>query len=239
VRPVVPILAYHKVAEIPRGARYHCNYVRPAQFVAQLRLLRAAGFQSISLRDYEAHRATGARLPARPIIITFDDGYRCTLVNAAPLLREYGFSATVFVVSDLIGKTNCWDADEIQEPLLDVADLRELKGFGIDVQSHSRTHARLSALPPDELRAELRESKEQLEDITAAPVTTIAYPWGEYNATVTRVARDVGYSTGVILRRRTNFAHTPLLELRRIGVNHTTSLTRFAWDLFRLRWRGD
>jgi peptidoglycan/xylan/chitin deacetylase (PgdA/CDA1 family) len=235
----VPILAYHKVAEIPAGVRYNSNYVLPSQFAAQLNFLRRARFQSITFAQYESHRLTGAPLPRRPVLITFDDGYRSNRDVALPLLRRFGFSATVFLVSDLIGCTNRWDADEIQEPLLSLDDIRVMRRAGIDFQSHTCTHRRLTALTDADMYAELVESRRTLENALHAPVSAIAYPWGECTPLVQRLARAAGYHSGVILRRRTNFAHTPLFELRRIGVNHATSLARFGWDLLRLRWRGD
>src|ERR1700751_3538632 len=110
----LPILMSHKIAHIPAGARPLRNYVLPDQFAAQLDALRRWGYQTISFADWLAYRAGSAPLPRRPIILTFDDGYRSTHDIAWPLLRRFGFTGTVFLVSDLIGKTNTWDADEIQ-----------------------------------------------------------------------------------------------------------------------------
>src|SRR3954463_9374772 len=105
----VPALAYHKVAEIPPGARYRGNYVTPKQFQDQLRLLRAGGYRSISFAEYLAYRRGEGTLPPKPILITFDDGYRSNLDFALPVLTAAGFSSTVFAVSTLLGHTNSWD----------------------------------------------------------------------------------------------------------------------------------
>jgi peptidoglycan/xylan/chitin deacetylase (PgdA/CDA1 family) len=235
----VPVLAYHKVAEIPAGARFECNYVRPATFVGQLRWLRAAGYQSITFGQYLSHRQDGVPLPQRPILITFDDGYRSNLEIAAPILRRFGFTATVFVVTGLIGGTNVWDPDEIQEPLLSADEIRQLAALGFDIQSHTHTHARLTTLTPAEALDELRRSRMALADVLGRPASVIAYPWGDHSETTCALAAQAGYDAGVIVRRRTNFARTPMYALRRIGVNNATRLPRFAWDLARLRWRGD
>ncbi|MNC98039.1 hypothetical protein D3C83_158870 [compost metagenome] len=78
-----------------------------------------------------------------------------------------------------------------------------------------------------------------LADVLGRPASVIAYPWGEESEATCALAAQAGYDAGVIVRRRTNFAQTPVYALRRIGVNNATRLPRFVWDLARLRWRGD
>ena len=119
------------------------------------------------------------------------------------------------------------------------AEVRALPGRGIDVQSHTVSHARLPTLARDAALTELRDSKRALEELLGAPVRAVAYPWGESSAEVERLAAEAGYDAGLIVRRRSNFSTTPIFALRRIGVWSTTSLARLAWDLVRLRWRGD
>jgi peptidoglycan/xylan/chitin deacetylase (PgdA/CDA1 family) len=235
----VPALAYHKVADIPEDAVYRGNYVTPRQFIAQLRVLRALGYEAISFRDLLAHRRGEADLPARPIVITFDDGYRSILDFALPAVRAHGFFATVFVVTGLLGATNRWDATEIQEPLVSADDVRRIAAEGHDVQSHTRTHRDLNGLPAGDALAELVESRVELERVVGADVDVVAYPWGNPSQQVCRLAKQAGYAAGVILRRRVNFDSTPAFALRRIGINNRTSIARFAWDLARLRWRGE
>ena len=236
---VIPALAYHKVAEIPPDAVHRGNYVTPRQFIAQLRYLRACGFEAISFHDLLAHRRGEGELPDRPVVITFDDGYRSILDIALPALRDNGFFATVFVVTGLLAGTNRWDADEIQEPLLSVDDVQRVKAGGHDVQSHTRTHPDLNALSSRDALNELRASRLDLQRILGAPARVVAYPWGNPSPHVCDLAREAGYDAGVILRRRVNFDSTPAFELRRIGINCRTSIARFAWDLARLRWRGE
>jgi peptidoglycan/xylan/chitin deacetylase (PgdA/CDA1 family) len=235
----VPALNYHKVAEIPPGIRHPENYVRPAQFRSQLRLLRAAGFESITVSDYLAYRRGELELPPKPVMLTFDDGYRSNYDIALPIVRDHAFTATVFLVSGMIGATNAWDADEAQEPLLDVREIRELQSDGIDFQSHTRTHPSLPSLSDTQVLDELKGSKSDLEQMLGKRVDTVAYPWSRHDSRVERLAEEAGYSGGVIVRRRVNFDHTPLYAIRRIGISCTTTRARFVWDLFRLRWRGE
>lgn len=237
--PSVPMLLYHKVAEVARGSCHPAIHVRPAQFVDQLALLRRLGAHPISLSDYLAYRRGDAELPPRAVVLTFDDGYLDNYEVALPILQRFGFPATVFLVSQLIGKTNAWDPDEPQVPLVGVGHIREMQRARIEFQSHTCTHPRLTTLTPAAAARELGESRTELEQVLGRPVCAVAYPWGAHDPMIERLAEDAGYTAGVIVRRRTNFAHTPRFALRRIGVWRSTSLGRLAWDLFRLRWRGD
>src|SRR5438270_9917959 len=157
------ILMYHKVDRIPPGARHRGNYVLPTEFEKQLEALKSWGYSSISFSEWTAYRRGEGKVPARPLVITFDDGYRSTLSNAWPILRAAGFSATIFLVSALIGKTNSWDEDEIQEPLLDDKDVLQMRREGAAFGSHTRTHVALTKTPQDIASRELADSREELE----------------------------------------------------------------------------
>lgn len=231
----LPILLYHKIDTIPWAAGYPANYVAPTRFDAQLALLRRLGYETISFADYLAYRRGESGLPRRSVIITFDDGYRSLRANALPILRRHGFRATVFLVARLIGKTNAWDEGELEEPLLDGADIAAMQADGIDFQSHTLEHRRLTALEPAQALEDLRRSRECLGDLLGRPVRVLAYPYGEADRSTHEIARAAGYEAAVILRRRLNTDATDLFALNRIPVTNRTSLAQFAWDLFRLR----
>ena len=232
----LPVLLYHKIDRIPPGARYPRSYVTPERFEAQLAFLRRRGYESISFADYLAYRHGAGRLPRRPVIVTFDDGYRSNRDVALPLLKQYGFRATIFLVAERIGGTNTWDPDEIQEPLLDAAAVRAMQARGIEFGSHSATHARLTALDRAAVLKELRDSRALLGTLLGRPVQVLAYPYGAHNAPSRHLAAEAGYEAAVAIRRRMNGDDTDLFALRRIPVTSETSVARFAWDLFRLSW---
>jgi len=119
------------VDRILPGTRYPGNHVLPDAFEEQLAELKRWNYQSITLEQWIAYKEKRAGLPRRPIIITFDDGYQSTYHTAWPILRRYGFSATVFLVAGLIGKTNAWDVEERQELLLSGSEIREMQSGGI------------------------------------------------------------------------------------------------------------
>lgn len=233
----VPILVFHKIGPVPPDSRYPRNYVRAEQFDALLGSLKRAGFVGVNFEQYLAHRRGEAALPRKPIILTFDDGYRSNADIAVPILRRHGFTATIFVVPAYLGQTNHWDAEERQEPLLTAEEIRALHAEGFSFASHTMTHSRLTAVPPERALRELRESREALEQLLGEPVRTICYPWAQHNADVRRLAQDAGYACGVEIRRRLNRDDTDLMALHRIPVTYLDTTWRIRWDLFRLRFR--
>jgi peptidoglycan/xylan/chitin deacetylase (PgdA/CDA1 family) len=233
------MLLYHKVGPPPVGSRHPEISVTPDRFAAHLSLLRALRCTTVTIARYVAYRRGAATLPPRAVVVTFDDGYMDNYEHALPALQRAGATATIFLVSERLGMTNAWDAYEPQVPLLDAARVREMQRAGVDFQSHTATHARLTDVPPATALDELRRSRDSLEQLLGAPVETIAYPWGSHDDTVLRLAEDAGYAAGAIVRRRANFDRTPMLALRRIPVYDHTPTAQLAWDLVRLRWRGE
>ena len=220
---------YHKVDEVPAGVRHPGNYVRPARFAEQLAALSAWGYAPVTLDDWVAYRRRGTRadgspFPPRPLALTFDDGYASFADVALPLLQRAGWSATVFVVSGQVGGTNAWDRDERQEPLLDAAALRALPPLGIGVGSHTRTHRPLARIPAGEAAAELAASRDELEQLLGAPVTTLAYPFNNQSPRVRRLARRAGYAAAVMGRGRVNGRLRTRLGLYRLKVDLDTTL---------------
>lgn len=234
---LVPILVFHKIGPVPPDTLFPRNYVGAEQFDALLGSLRRAHFQSINLDQYLAYRRGVGTLPAKPVILTFDDGYRSNAEIAVPIMRKHGFTATIFVVPGRLGQTNDWDAEEVQEPLLSAEDIRNLRAEGFSFGSHTQTHARLTAASPDMALRELRDSREALEQVLGEPVRTVCYPWAQHSADVRQLAQDAGYACGVGIRRRLNRDDTDLMALHRIPVTYLDSTRRVRWDLFRLRYR--
>lgn len=227
---------YHRVEEIPPDAIYRTNFVRPAQFREQLSALRDWGYTSITFDDWLAYRYRGARIPARPLILTFDDGYRSVADNAWAALRSHGFSATTFLVTGQLGGTNAWDANERQDPLLSTDDVLTLQREGMHFGSHTHSHRVLTRLAAADLDAELRQSRRDLEQLLGKPVSALAYPFNNQNRAVRRAARDAGYTVAVRGTGRMNRRTTDPMALRRLRVDDGMSPRDLRWRLFRERW---
>jgi peptidoglycan/xylan/chitin deacetylase (PgdA/CDA1 family) len=217
----LPILMYHRIA--PGGADALGRYrLAPERFAEQLRSLRAAGFRSVGFE--EVGRALRGRrpLPGRAVALTFDDGCRDFLTDAWPLLREHGFGATLFVVTDRVGGTNAWDASYgAPVELLDWDELRRLARAGVEIGSHTATHPQLTALSTEDVAREAARSRAAIiRELGAEPVA-IAYPYGDVDAGVRRIAGGVGYAYGLTTEpRRASLLDDPL-GLPRIEVTST------------------
>lgn len=186
-RPV-PILTYHSL-----DTSGSVISVSPEIFAEHMRLLRNRGYTAIRLdRLLDAWAGEGV-LPERPVVLTFDDGFRNSLEHAAPVLVEHGFAATIFVVSGRCGGTSDW-SDQGREmprlPLLDWSELGELASTGWEVAAHSMSHARLPRLALDEARREIVDGKAAIEQELGTPVRTFAYPYGESCPSVTAIVRE-------------------------------------------------
>jgi peptidoglycan/xylan/chitin deacetylase (PgdA/CDA1 family) len=200
-RSRVPILMYHSVSENLFGMShpyFHINTPREI-FAQQMRWLHNAGYRTISLSDALNGLGNGTDL-LKTVVLTFDDGYRDFCIDALPILKQHGFSGTIFLVTDRIGNSpvRIDGAD-----FLTWSDVRQLQSEGIRFGSHTVTHPDLRSLGPDQLEYELGRSKEILEDRLGVAVESFSYPHGfpEEDRDYTRYLEDVlcncGYDHGV------------------------------------------
>lgn len=182
------ILMYHAVADVS----YDPNLlsVSPAQFAVQLAWLKRRGLRGVAVGTLVAALRAGR---ARGLVgITFDDGYVSVLANAVPELLRHEFTATVFIIADRIGGTNDWD-DGTPWPLLSGSQIGELTAAGMEIGSHSATHARLAGTTADRLKAEVHGSRQSLRGLCDAEIRGFAYPYGDMDVTTRRAVRDAGY----------------------------------------------
>ncbi|GAB6155311.1 polysaccharide deacetylase family protein [Desulfosporosinus burensis] len=175
----VPILYYHSVMlEVGNEVR-----MPPDQFEAQMAYLRDNGYQSITLGQLYQAYYQGGSLPPKPFVITFDDGYVDNYTTAFPIMKKYGFTATVFMVSSYIDG----------EGFLSWAQLKELAANGWEVEGHTTTHPYLTKVDGASLLQELKSSKDLLEKGIGKTVNFFAYPYGDFNSAVLKAVQDTGY----------------------------------------------
>jgi peptidoglycan/xylan/chitin deacetylase (PgdA/CDA1 family) len=189
--PTIPILAFHKVNP---AFEWGVTRSTPGHFRRVLEYLKKNRYTTVSLEDLIVRR----RLPARPVVLTFDDAYDCFYRHALPLLDEFGFKATLFVITGYVGRDNTWDVNLgwLRFRHLSWDQIHSLSLSGMEIGSHTVRHADLTALPGFRLRKELRQSKAELEEKTGRRVRTISFPFGRYNSNVLRACVEAGYDAG-------------------------------------------
>ncbi len=200
-RYCVPVLAYHSISENLFGKLhpYHQINTSASVFALQMRWLRQAGYRTIDLPEMMNALATGRDL-SKTVVLTFDDGYQDFYTDAFPVLKQCGFTATVFLASDRIRNTAaCIEGADY----LTWGEVRELHSQGISFGSHSVTHADFRSLGPEEIDYELGYSKETIEQEIGVPVESFSYPFAlpEEDRDFTRYLADIlenlGYQNGV------------------------------------------
>jgi len=134
----------------------------------------------------------------KAVALSFEDGYESVYEYAWPVMERYGFRGTLFVVAGYVGMENRWDANFGGRRFrhLSWEELRTLSAAGCEIGSHTWSHRDLTALTPDELVRELKESKQLLEDKIGASVESLSYPFGRYNERVRDAAMEAGYRAG-------------------------------------------
>lgn len=183
----VPILYYHSVMQ------ENGNELRmpPKQFEAQMAYLQDKGYQSVSLEQLYQASYKGGALPAKPFVITFDDGYVDNYTTAFPIITKHGFKATIFMVTSYING----------EGFMSWHQLKELVANGWEIEGHTTNHPYLTKIDPSTVLSELNPSKELLEKELGHPVNFFAYPYGDLNANVVQALKDAGYLMAVTTER--------------------------------------
>jgi len=233
----IPILLYHKIGRPPRGARVRGQYVSPGLFRRHLAYLRDHGYQGISLLEVARQERDS---PPLPVVITFDDGYRCLYEEAFPALVEFGFGGMVFVVAGSVGGTNTWEqaVGDAAEPMLEVGQIREMREGGMEFGSHTMGHPRLTSLSPSAARREIGDSRKRIEELVGAPCSAFAYPYGDWDAGVRELVAEAGYEAACTTRRAAARRTDDPLALPRINIRRYNVTARFAYKLWRARRAG-
>lgn len=235
----VPILAYHQVAESGSSPGYPWR-VTPAMFESQMRLLASEQYRVIPLAEFlHAHRA--GRIIPGSVVITFDDGFRGVLLHAYPILKRYGFPATLFLATGYMGRcefpwirpwvSSAEDPEEYRPLSWD--EVRAIDGPLISLGSHTVTHPHLGHLSPPKMAWEVEEAGRQIEHHAGAKVYCFAYPggighYGDHTAETRRLLLEKGYRCALVSEVGRNGPSADLFRLRRLGmgVEDTPALFR-------------
>lgn len=223
---IVPVLSYHNFSE-SKGDKMT---VTASAFEAQMQFLKDNGYRVITMDQLFDFLDFKAQIPQKAVVITIDDGWRSTYELAFPILRKYGYPATLFVYTDLITgakKTLNWDL------------IAEMSKSGIDIQCHTRTHRNLTLLNEkesfkdyyDAVDRELTESARVIKERLNKDVKYLAYPYGASNHLVVSLLKKYGFRGAFTIKRGGNPFFSNNYTLNRSMVYGDLDLTQFEKNL--------
>ncbi len=213
----IPILLYHRLRrenEIVNAGLEDAPYlVSDREFADQMKYLFQQQVRTITVAELPKRQKRNTEregFPGPKAIITFDDGHSSIYSLALPILRQYHFTATVFVTTDWINQPG-W---------LSWTEIKELDDYGVEIGSHGRSHVALSRLNPSEIETELRCSKEMLEKKLGRKIVSLSIPGGFYSKEVKKIARSIGYQSVCTSEWGVNYPKIDFLSLQRLGIKN-------------------
>lgn len=197
----IPILMYHKIPDEDLRSR-HKIFVKKDLFEKHLQYFKSKKFTTMTfqeLSEYWNLKKDYLTFPKKPLVLTFDDGYLDNLINAQPLLKKYGFKATIFLLSDHKITENVWDSDTGEEPakLMTLEQKKQLDQSIFEIGSHGNRHIHLTQIEEKEAFEEMKKSKEKLESDLETKIYAFAYPYGSTNQKIAELCKEAGYDFAV------------------------------------------
>ena len=220
----VPILTYHYVDTSPPvdGPNAAALTVRTADFEAEMALLEHGGYHTVTFDQLWQAMAGGTPLPAKPVLLTFDDGGRDNYTVAFPILKRHGLVATFFVVTNAV---------DTNPQSMTWAQLREMRDAGMVIGSHTKGHPDLLTVSPDRLWDELAGSRSVIEAQLGTAPDVLAYPSGRFSAKIAELAQKAGYRMAVTTRWGRTVRAARMLEMPRMRVLSYPSVAAFELEL--------
>jgi peptidoglycan/xylan/chitin deacetylase (PgdA/CDA1 family) len=211
-RPVA-ILAYHHVAAPSRAATNPSLWIRPALFRRQLSAIARARYRPVTLERVWRSWHGGPALPARAVVLSFDDGYASQYRSAAAALRARGWPGVLNLQTGRLGRPGGLSSPQVRRMIAD----------GWEVDAHSVTHPDLTRVNARRLTAEVAGSRRAIEDAFGVPASFFAYPYGHHDARVRRAVRAAGFLGATTVRRGLASPRQDPFALDRITVVGRTS----------------
>lgn len=205
----VPILMYHKINPYFSGGLYR---ITPDEFDWQMQYLHDNGYHTVSIGAVLDHFQKGQKLPEKPVIITLDDGYRDNYLYAYPILQKYGFTATIFVITNTVAPAN------VDNMMLTWDQIREMADNGMTIGCHTLDHKHLTRVGLAEAQRQITDSKNDLEQELGRKIEFFSYPYGEHNQDVERLVQESGFRAATTVNPElvTNIDNP--FALNRIGI---------------------
>lgn len=223
----VPVLMYHAVAHAP-ARQTHALSVSPGAFAEQMQVLHERGFTPLTTAELgEVWRSGGSRrLPASPVLVTFDDGYEGVHRHALPVLAEHGFAATLFVSTGWLRGAH--DEGGALDTMLDWDQVRELAAAGTEIGGHTHSHPQLDQLDDEELWYETVRCRDLVADEVGTAPRSFAYPYGYSSRRVRTAVRAAGFAQSFAVGNSLARPEQGPYALRRLTVRRSTGIEEFV-----------
>ena len=225
----VPVVMYHRVINKSENEGIHGTYIYENIFREHMKYLKDNNFSVITFEDLNnigwRNRFDKNK---KYIIITFDDGYVDNYELAFPILKEFNFKATIFLMGE--STYNEWDVKADGEksfPLMSVEMIKEMQDYGIEFGAHTFNHPKLNKLSNDEIKYQIVDVKKPLEEKIGREIITFAYPYGILNDYAKKMVEEAGYTFGVATDSGSVCLSNDLYQIRRIAIFPNTNLFSF------------
>lgn len=202
----------------------HDKSVSINSFELQMKLMRKMGYQTINFSDLNKN------ITKKKFIITFDDGYENLITNVFPILKKLEFSATCFVVTNMLNKYNVWDenrSDYKKMKLMNIDQIYEWVSNGFEIGSHTKDHLDLTSLDINKKKEQIIDSKNFINQSLGIKITSFAYPFGSFDDETIKIVQE-NYEYAVTTRpSKYNPNKFDDMKLPRISINKKTSIFKF------------
>ncbi len=226
----IPILMYHSLSSSATPG-FRQFTVSPALFSEQMAYLHRCRYTPLTVTQFVNARSKGAfALAEHPVILTFDDGFADFFTDALPVLKQYNFTATLYITTAFIGGTSQWMRREKEtiRRMLSWQQVREIAKNGIECGAHTHMHPQLDTLSAGAARYEMAHSKALLEDHLGQAVHSFAYPYGYQTARLRQLARETGFSSACAVKHAKSSITGDAFCLPRLMVRADASLDTFV-----------
>jgi peptidoglycan/xylan/chitin deacetylase (PgdA/CDA1 family) len=192
----VPALLYHKIDYPTPDVKIRGAYTSPSRFERQMSYLLRQGYSFATAGELVRCYGDYGKFPDKCICVTFDDGWKDNYLHAAPIVKKLGIKATIFLVPSCIGNVTDAVTAEGEGPRehLSRTDILEMSERGFEFGSHSMNHRLFNSISPEEIKNEVTESKNYIEDLLQKSCDTLAYPAGFFTPEAKLLVKDAGYS---------------------------------------------
>ncbi|MBQ2009878.1 MAG: polysaccharide deacetylase family protein [Selenomonadaceae bacterium] len=208
----VMVLNYHKVVD------EHMSLSVPlADFEQHMKWLKEYGYTSITPEELYEFIVNGSELPEKPVLITFDDGYKDNYTNAYPIMKKYGFKGTIFVVTGFLG---------VYDNYMTWEQAKELSDNGFSIESHTYSHKSMTEASDEEISKELTKSRDTIRNKLGIEADFMAYPTGTYNLHIAELVQKAGYKGAFTIKYDNVSRESNVYALERVPIFHTENTNK-------------